>query len=66
MRVSSTASEKRSGSSPKPGASRRITAGVKASASASSTIWLAEQQREDAVAEQFCGVRARPASRMRA
>ena len=44
MRVSSTASPKRSGSSPKPGASRRITAGVKASASASSTTWLASSR----------------------
>ncbi len=40
MRVRSTASAKRPGSSAKPGASSAITAGVKASAIASSTTWL--------------------------
>ena len=61
-----TASANCCGSREKPGASRSIACGVNRSASASSTDLRREQQREDAVAEQFRRRRAPPWVRMRA
>ena len=58
MRVSSIASAKRAGSSRKPGASSAITPGVKSSASASSTIWLASSSVKTRSANSFAGVGA--------
>ena len=53
MRVSSTASAKRPGSSAKPGASSEITAGVKSERDREQHDLAREQQREDAVGEQL-------------
>ena len=53
MRVSSTASAKCCGSREKPGASSSIACGVNSSASASSTSFGGEQQRENAIGEQL-------------
>ena len=58
MRVSSTASAKRSGSLANPGASNEITAGVKISATTSRTTWLAKSKREHAIGEQLGGIGA--------
>ena len=58
MRVSSTASAKRPGSLAKPGASSEITAGVKTSATASSTSWLASSSVKMRSANSLRGIGA--------